>query len=355
MRIVFLTASYLPEIGGIQILLDRVTQGLCKQWGHSVLVISRPWPGRPAQDRIHGIPVKRLPSLGKQPVTLGSELWHTLSLYKADMLIYVEPRLRWCLPALVIARVLRIPSALLLAGTYSETAHPISRWLAGFGTKKVIGVSGYALRRYKYWPTRWHLVYNGVDMDPSDPPPTYGTREKMVLTVARVNPRKNLEMVVRTAQLLTQYQFIIVGDTDARPDYFHTLQDLIGERQVKNVIFIGEVPDATRDRLYRQASLFFLPSKHEMFGIVFIEAMAAGLPIVATDCTAIPEVVTPEVGRLLPLNARPEAFAQEIRRLMSDRETWQSLSISAFQRAQGFRWERTIEGYADACAEILRG
>jgi glycosyltransferase involved in cell wall biosynthesis len=90
-----------------------------------------------------------------------------------------------------------------------------------------------------------------------------------------------------------------------------------------------------------------------MFGIVFAEAMAAGLPIVSTTCTAIPEVVTPDAGKLLSLNARAHSFAQEIHRIASDQETWRSMSANAFRRAQRFRWERAIQGYAEVCAEVV--
>jgi len=355
-RIAFLTYPYLPEIGGIQVLLERVCQGLSGQYGHSVLVITRTWPGRPAQEQIQGVPVARISSLGQgRPVKLGAELWQTLRSYQADVLICVEPRLRWSLPALVVTQALRIPMLLLLAGTYSEVAHPLSRWIAGLRAKKIIGVSRYALRRYGWWPSRWHLVHNaGADIDSSLPPADYDEREEIVLTVARITPRKNLEVVIRVAHLLPHYRFVVVGDVAARPDYFRTLQRLAEKLRVQNVAFTGEVPNGTRDRLYRQARLFFLPTKHEMFGIVFAEAMAAGLPVVATDCTAVPEVVTPLAGWLLPPDSPPEAFAQAVQRLMTDRETWRVLSAHALQRASEFRPSKMVQGYAEVCAQVVR-
>lgn len=354
MRVAFLTYFYLPEIGGIQVLLDRVSRGLCRQWGHDVLVVTRPWSGKPAQEHTHGVCVRRIAHLSQnQPVALGVTLWRILRSYQADILICVEPRLRWSLPALAVTRKLRIPLLLLLAGTYSETAHPVSRWIAGVGADMIIGDSHYALRQYAWWPSRWRLIYNGVDVNPAVPPVVYEKRRDLVLTVARVNPRKNLEVVIRVAHLLPSYQFLIVGDTSARPDYYQTLQRLVETLQVSNVVFTGEVPDATRDGLYQQARLFFLPTRHEMFGIVFAEAMAAGLPIVTTNTTAIPELVTPQVGRLLPLHSPPETFAQEIQRLMSHGETWHTLSANAFERAAKFQWDRTVRGYAEACAQLV--
>ena len=353
-RVAILSAFCLPQTGGIQVLVDRIARGLSQQWGHTVSVLTRSWPGRPLEDCIHGIRVSRLPSLGKSPLALVPELWRALKSFQPEVLMCVEPRLRWSLPAAIVARMLDAPVVLVLAGTYSEKASPVSRWLAGAAARKVIGVSQYALRAYGYWPIRWRLIYNGVDAEASAPVPGYFERDEMVLAVARVNPRKNLEAVIRTARLLPQYQFVIAGDAEARQEYLASLRRLVSDLRVENVLLAGEVSDSRRDELYRRARVFFLPSLHEMFGIVFAEAMAAGLPIVATDCTAIPEVVTPDVGRLLAPTADPSDFAREVRQIAVDKECWASMSACARKRAARFDWSRSIQGYAEICAEVVR-
>jgi glycosyltransferase involved in cell wall biosynthesis len=86
------------------------------------------------------------------------------------------------------------------------------------------------------------------------------------------------------------------------------------------VKFLGHV---AFDRLageYRRADVFCLPSRQEAFGIVFLEAMAAGLPIVAARAAAVPEVVADGVCGILVPTASPDELAQALNRLLSSAE-----------------------------------
>ncbi len=353
LHVVFLTAHYPPQIGGIETLLDRLGRGLVAKWGFAVTAVTRSLDEAVSVQAMAGTRVWRLPTVGKRKwLKLAIDLLRILRQDPADVLICVEPRLRLALPAILATQAVRIPMVLLLTGTYSEQSRWISRWIAGAGARRIIGISRYTLSRYQCWPSRTEVVPIGVEPPEAREEQRAAEGRETVLTVARVNPRKNLEQVIRVAQLLPQYRFVIVGDTTARPDYYVRLLELKDAAGVENVVFTGEIPEAAKLEQYRRARLFFLPTHHEMFGIVFVEAMAHGLPVVATKTAAVPEVVTPEVGRLLPTASSPRAFADAIEGLIRDDATWQQMSANGKARAARFAWEDTLDAYARICAEV---
>jgi phosphatidyl-myo-inositol dimannoside synthase len=140
-----------------------------------------------------------------------------------------------------------------------------------------------------------------------------------VLTVARLYPRKRVTDVLDAAALLRQriprVQIRIVGEGPeaARLAAQHARLGL-GD----SVVFLGHV---NRDALaleYSHARCFCLPTVQEGFGLVFAEAMAAGLPVVASDAAAVPELVSDgETGLLVPPRT-PGALAAALERVLED-------------------------------------
>jgi glycosyltransferase involved in cell wall biosynthesis len=134
-----------------------------------------------------------------------------------------------------------------------------------------------------------------------------------VLTVCRFYPRKRLPVLLRAAAMLREripaIRFRIVGGGPERPRLLALWREMRLEGTVR---FLGDLSQDGLAREYNACDLFCLPSVQEGFGIVFLEAMAAGKPIVAARAAAVPEVV--EHGLLVePEN--PEALAEAIARL----------------------------------------
>ena len=106
-------------------------------------------------------------------------------------------------------------------------------------------------------------------------------------------------------------------------------------------------PEAVRDA-YRAADLFVLPSFYEGYGMVYAEAMAHGLPIIATRAGAIPETVPPGAGLLVP-PGNPVALAQALRRVLLDPAF--AARLAAGSRASGARlpdWRKAAEQWERA-------
>ncbi len=136
------------------------------------------------------------------------------------------------------------------------------------------------------------------------PPGARATGERFLLNVSRINdPRKNIPLLLdafaRVAERYPSLKLVLVGD-DPQPDLLAHCERL-GIR--RSVVFRGKVDAGELADLYRRAELFVISSTQEGLGIVMLEAMACGAPVVATDCGG-PEgiVIDGQTGRLVPNN-----------------------------------------------------
>ena len=123
----------------------------------------------------------------------------------------------------------------------------------------------------------------------------------------------------------------------------------------RETVSLGYVPDDDLKELYAESSLFLFPTLYEGFGLPALEAMAAGLPVVASNTSSIPEVVG-DAGLLFnPLSI--DDGARAVVEVLESRDSQEALSRAGVARARAFTWERTgratLEGYKRA-HEILR-
>jgi glycosyltransferase involved in cell wall biosynthesis len=175
-------------------------------------------------------------------------------------------------------------------------------------------------------------------LPPADPP--------ALLTVAHLYPRKNvgvlLEAYRRLADAGAAFQAWVVGDGPCRARWQARCRRL---GLAGRVAFLGTVPLAELQQRYARASVFCLPSKQEGFGIVFLEAMAAGLPVVAGRAAAVPETVADGETGLLVDPGDPAALARVLADLLARPAARAALGAAGRQRAREYR--------ADAVAELF--
>jgi glycosyltransferase involved in cell wall biosynthesis len=111
--------------------------------------------------------------------------------------------------------------------------------------------------------------------------------------------------------------------------------------------------DQVRVQMQR-ARLLVLPSLEEGQGVVLLEALACGTPVVASGVDGIPEVVTDEVGVLVP-PADPEALCEAILSILARPEQWDAMSRSARERAvEHYDWARLADQYVMAYESLAR-
>lgn len=124
-------------------------------------------------------------------------------------------------------------------------------------------------------------------------PAKYGIVKPYILYVGVAYPHKNLEGLLKAWKLLEKkygqnYQLVLVGNHN----YFYQKLKVFSLRSsISNVVFAGFVPDHELPALYRGASLYVMPSFYEGFALPALEAMAAGLPVAASNRTCLPEIL----------------------------------------------------------------
>ncbi len=144
---------------------------------------------------------------------------------------------------------------------------------------------------------------------------------------------------------------MIVGDGPMRWAY---------ERQceatgVRDVSFLGHVTADILPRIYASADIFCSPATgRESFGIVLLEAMASGLPVVASAIPGFSQVVEPGGDGLLVPPGRPDAFARALGSLVADPGLRHSLGRRGSDKAKRYDWRVVVDGILDVYAQARR-
>ena len=177
----------------------------------------------------------------------------------------------------------------------------------------------------------------------------YGLKKPYMLTVSSLSPRKNLRRLVEAwsySQLGKELLLVVVGARDLR--FAGKARDLCSILDTPSVLYLGYVSDDDLPALYSGAIGSAFLSLYEGFGLPVLESMACGCAVLASNVTALPEVVG-DAGFLVdPFDV--EAIAYGLRRLVEDETLRKELRRKGLQRSQGFRWERT----AAQTWEVLR-
>ncbi|WP_415380088.1 glycosyltransferase family 4 protein [Halosimplex sp. TS25] len=200
-------------------------------------------------------------------------------------------------------------------------------------------------------PTR--VVHNGVDTERvrAATPADLGDGPAVVCA-ARFAPVKNHETLVRAfAQTLTDVpdaQLVLAGDGPRRP----AVESLVADLDIKDAVrFVGSVPRECVYELYAGADAFAVASRAEGFCVAAVEAMAAGLPVVASDIPVFHEVLGEAAALVDPTD--PAAFGSQLGDVLTMPDLAAQLGDASAERAEAFRIERTAREYAAVYDDIL--
>jgi glycosyltransferase involved in cell wall biosynthesis len=192
----------------------------------------------------------------------------------------------------------------------------------------------------------FRIVPNTVDTEVFRPgPPSGGAR---IAYAAVLRPGKGLEELVRALRAVdAPWSLEVAGDGPARRGAERLAEELgIGER----IHFHGALDRPALAELLRGCDLFALPSEAETQGVVLIEAMACGLPVVATEVGGVPEVVPADAGELVPPRD-PDALAAALRRVIDGLNRFDRAAI-ARHAADRFGYEPVGRTLAEIYAEL---
>jgi starch synthase len=236
------------------------------------------------------------------------------------------------------------------------------------------------LRLFNVDATRVHVIHNGIDPDfyapdaATDALDRYGIdrRTPYILFVGRITRQKGIVHLVRAIRHLDPgFGVVLCAGQPDTPEIAHEMEEAVAEAGAhrSNLVWIPEMVSRSDVRqLYSHAAVFVCPSVYEPFGIINLEAMACGRPVVASAVGGIPEVVVAgETGLLVsvPLLAHdpmtpvdPEQFerdlAASVNRLMADATLRESMGRAGRRRAvEHFSWSSIADQTVDLYRSLI--
>ena len=352
LRVLVLTPDFPPMRGGIQVLAHRLVRHARRS---RMRVVTLNCPQGEVFDRREALDVRRTRSGGRRHHRSAILALNGLALaearrFRPDVVLSVHIVLSPA--ARMIRRAIGAPTAQYLHADEIR-ARPALASFAVRGADAVVAVSEHT-RRLALGagadPRRLHRIPAGVDIPASSR--AARPSRPTVLTVARLHDRyKGHDILVRAMPLIRarvpDAQWVVVGEGPLRPE----LERLVAEHGLDgHVRFTGEVSDAERNAWLDQAHVFAMPARlpdggvgGEGFGIVFLEANAHGLPVVAGNVGgALDAVVHGETGLLVDPGDH-DAVASAIADLLLDPERATAIGRAGAARARTFAWPTIAE------------
>lgn len=209
-----------------------------------------------------------------------------------------------------------------------------------FTKSQVTGLLGVA-------PQKIRVVHHGVRPLPVPSLP----REKLILSVGAIQKRKNLARLVEAFEALpSDWQMVLAGsDGFGAAEIRARIETSTARNRIQTT---GYVNDDALARWYGRASIFAFPSLDEGFGIPVVEAMAAGVPVLTSNCSALREVAGD--AALLVDPESTEAIAAALRELAKNPERRMEFARRGRERANRFSWEKAVRETWDVYQELIR-
>ncbi|MEW5830952.1 MAG: glycosyltransferase [Chloroflexota bacterium] len=240
-------------------------------------------------------------------------------------------------------RVLKMADR-IVAATLAEQAQ--LQWLYKADLSKVVIIPpGVDISRFYPIPPDEAKQYLGLKAD-----------ERMVLFVGRIEPLKGVETLIRAMSRLRMNEFtgqhpvhlaIIGGDPDVSRDEMTgemtRLQSLCRELCMdRMVLFLGKRSQDTLSYYYSAADLLVMPSHYESFGMVALEAMACGTPVIASQVGGLAFLIQDGVTGFHVPDGEPDILADRLTTLLSDRLLRRTMGQRAVIHARDYAWEQIV-------------
>lgn len=382
LRVAMFTNNYLPFIGGVPISIERLRQGL-EKLGDSPLIVAPGYKDQPE----HEDSVLRVPSL----LTMGKNQEFRLAnifqpriraqvkAFRPDI-IHVHHPFWLGSMGLFIARLLQVPAVYTYHTRLEHYAHfvplpgmlfrnLISHALIKHFANKCDGVivPTYSTEEYLRMigvKTPTFVQPTGIEyqkfqqVNPEDVDRLRKelgiTEEKIFVSVSRLSNEKNIDFMIEAIDTLRKqtdvpFRFLMIGDGHQK-DRLQKKIESLGLQE--NFTLVGAVPPDEMALWYHLGDAFLFASKSETQGMVILEAMAAGLPVVAVRSSGIDDVVrhgfngfkTPE---------KQDQWVEKVKELLEDDELRETLSGNALEFAADFSVEQFAKDVRNIYASTL--
>lgn len=388
MRIAYICQSYPPMISGASLAVQRLAEGMAAR-DHVVLVMTASERGDAYTEEFDNLKVRRLRAF-QNPLRVDQSflLWDR-NIISAEFkefkpqILHLHDPLNLGVAGLVTARRLQIPVALTLhqvprfvsaylpnvpalQNTVESGLWSYGRWLLQQCEKVIVPSHAIAEEIHSHDIQRPNVISNGIDLHTFNPdPPDPGERETLclrygldpdlpvVLHVGRLDVDKQANLVIRaSAQAINQVdaQLLIVGDGRQREELIELCANLGIGRFCHFPGFVetnGDLPG-----LYRLAAVFVTASEIETQGLVILEAMASGLPVVAIKATCIPELVQDNVNGYLSQPGEVGQMSEQVLRILMSPNRAKEMGRVSRALAQEHSIDKSIDNHEELYQSI---
>jgi phosphatidylinositol alpha-mannosyltransferase len=213
----------------------------------------------------------------------------------------------------------------------------------------------------RHFPGDYEIIPNGIDTELYSPHVVpleeWNDGKLNILFVGRFEKRKGIRYLLdafrEVKRQTSSARLILVGPgTRLRKGY----EKMVAEDNLEDVVFIGEVPQQDLPRYYRTADIFCAPATgHESFGIILLEAMATGKPIVATEINGFASLMTHGVEGLLVPPKDKKALAEALLSLLHDKALCLKIGDKGRMKAEQYSWDRIAQRVIDYYQSLSKG
>jgi glycosyltransferase involved in cell wall biosynthesis len=377
MRILMVSFGYPPILSGVTLVAQKLARAMVQK-GHQVVMVTSSEHGEAYDDQDRGVCLVRVrsrpnpfwrggpvPFIGQNDLDelVDSFRPHILHTHDAATLGLQIVRLNHTSHIPRVATVHYVPRFaaryLTWNGDPQELVETLvwqySTWLFNRFDHVVFATEAHRDRFVrKGLKTPSTIISNGVDMRRYRP--VNGHQEELdiryglppgprILFVSRLAKDKEIDVLIRAMRPLSHRlaaHLLVVGKGDDGP----RLEALVAELGLRHCVhFPGFIPEEDLPALYRAADLFAISSTCEVQSLPTLQALATGLPVVAADAVALPELVKDGVNGLLVPPGEPQAMAEAIAYVLADRSLAAQMGQASLSMAQAHAEERTYGAY----------
>jgi phosphatidylinositol alpha-mannosyltransferase len=354
--------------GGVTVHISQLAHQFTRM-GHKVKVLA---PYSPSKDTLGSgdfIPLGRpvpVPSGGSVArislsVWLAPRVRDYLEKERFDVVHIHEP-LAPFLPLCVLhlSRTINVGTFHAYHGSHRwyPITHPfLKQWFRRLKGRIAVSPAAYKFVS-RFFPGDYRIIPNGTDVDHFSrevpPIPEFCDGRVNILFVGRLEKRKGLKYLLGAYSRLKwdfpNIRLIVVGPGNLSKD----CHLVMSERGIRDVVFTGHIPYNELPRYYRTAHIFCAPATgKESFGIVLIEAMAAGKPIVASRIEGYTSVVTHGFQGLLVPPKDETALADALALLIQNPELREEMGARGKEAVEEYRWERIAQRVMDYYISLM--
>lgn len=289
-------------------------------------------------------------------------------LAKSNTFIFIDHSLylRFCLPLMISCYLRQMSYGVICHHIFFRLKHSKLRRVISFLCEKiflknaqiVVVPSDYTSADVARLGIKKDKIYV---INPTHAIKSYSLPEKKgrnkILFVGTVEPRKGVDTIIKALSLIKNldYTFDVVGDCGRYRDYFECLEKLVRDHDMsKRIIFHGRISFKDLFKIYSKADIFAFPSRHEGYGMVLLEAMSFGLPIVAADIPTTRDLVKNSInGYLCPVDD-VVCFSRKMYTLLTDGRLRMKIAKSNFEKSQKFQsWDKVVRQTFDCLRPYL--